>query len=86
MIENLLLGLPGNVYKVKEKGTIESILPEIYETEALVINEKQMTPEKTVDNEVNEEQVVNSAESPTISSNDTELLPHDIDQPVDWKK
>lgn len=46
MIENLLLGLAGNVYKVKEKGTIESILPEISETETLVINETHMTPKK----------------------------------------
>ena len=30
--------------------------------------------------------MVNSIESPTISNNDAEPLPHDIDQSVDWKK
>ena len=33
-----------------------------------------------------EEQMVNSIEIYAISNNDTEPLPHDIDQPVDWKK
>ena len=30
--------------------------------------------------------MINSIESPTISNKDVELLLHDIDQPVDWKK
>ena len=30
--------------------------------------------------------MVNSIEHPTISKNDLEPLPHDIDQPDDWKK
>ena len=30
--------------------------------------------------------MVNSIESPTISNNDAEPLPYDIDQPTDWKK
>ena len=46
----------------------------------------KMTPEKGGDNEVVEEQMLNNIESPTISNNDSEPLPHDIDQPVDWKK
>ena len=45
-----------------------------------------MTPKKVVDNKVIEEQMVNSIESPTISNNDAEPLPHDINQPTDWKK
>ena len=45
-----------------------------------------MTPEKTVDNEVIEEQMVNSVESPIISNKDVESLAHNIDQPVDCKK
>ena len=45
MIENQLLELPDNVYKIKGKDTIESALPEISETETLVINETQTTPE-----------------------------------------
>ena len=28
----------------------------------------------------------NSIESHTISNNNTEPIPHDIDQPADWKK
>ena len=51
-----------------------------------MINETQMTPEKAVDNEVLEEQMVNSIERSTISKNDVEPLPHDIDQSDDWKK
>ena len=64
---------------IKRKDTIESALPEISETETLVINETQMTPEKAVENKVIEEQMVNSIESSTISNNDAEPLPHDID-------
>ena len=45
-----------------------------------------MTPEKVVENEVIEEHMVNSIESLTITNNDAELLPHDIDQAVYWKK
>ena len=30
--------------------------------------------------------MANSIEGPTILNNDNEHLPHDIDQPVDWKK
>ena len=86
MIENQLLELPDNVYKIKGKDTIESAFPELSETETFVINEMQMMPEKPVDNEVIEEQMVNSTESPTISNNDAEPLPHDIDQSVDRKK
>ena len=41
-----------------------------------------MTPERAVDIEVIGEQMVNSTESPTISNNDVQPLPHDIDQPV----
>ena len=85
MIENQLLELSDNVYKIKGKDTIESALPEISEIETFVTNKKQMTPEKAVDKEVIEDQMVNSIESPTISINVAEPLPHDIDQPVDWK-
>ena len=42
MIENQLLELSDNVYKVKGKNTIENVFPEISETETLVINETQM--------------------------------------------
>ena len=45
-----------------------------------------MTPEKAVNNEVIEEQMVNSIERLTISKNDVEPLPDNIDQPGDWKK
>ena len=45
-----------------------------------------MTPKKVLHNKVTEEQMVNSIESPTISNNDAEPLPYDIDQPTDWKK
>ena len=38
MNKNQLLELPDNVYKIKRKDAIESALPEIYETETLVIN------------------------------------------------
>ena len=86
MIENQLLELFDDVYKIKAKDTIESALPETSETETLVINETQMTPEKPVENEVIKNHMVNSIETPTISNNDAEALPHDIDQPIDWKK
>ena len=86
MIENQLLELSDNVYKIKGKDTIDKALPEIPETETSVINETQMNPEKPVDNEVMDEQKVNSIERPTISKNDVEPLPHDIDQPDDWKR
>ena len=59
IIENQLLELSDHVYKTKEKDTIESVLQEISERETLVSNETQ---EKTVDNEVTEEQMVNSVE------------------------
>ena len=85
MIENQQLELSDNVYRIKGKDTIEKALPEISETETSVINETQMTLEKAVDNEVIEEQMVNSMERPTIS-NDVESLPHDVDQPGEWKK
>ena len=42
------------------------------------INETQI--EKAVDQKVNEKQMVNSIESPTISNNDVEPLPHEIEQ------
>ena len=45
-----------------------------------------MTPGKAVNNKVIEEQMVNSIERLTISKNDVEPLPDDIDQPGDWKK
>ena len=45
-----------------------------------------MTPEKAVDNEVIEEQMVNNIESPTIYNNDADPLLYDIDQSADWKK
>ena len=64
-IKNQLLELSDNVYKIKEKDTIETVLLEISETESLVINETQMTLEKAVD-----EQMVNSIESLIISNND----------------
>ena len=51
MIENQLLELSDNVYKIKGKDTIEKALPEISETETSVINETQMSPEKAIDNE-----------------------------------
>ena len=44
-----------------------------------------MTPEKTVDNGVIKEQMVNSIESPTIPNKEVEPLPYDIDQPIGWK-
>ena len=46
----------------------------------------QMMPEKAVDNKVIEEQMVNNIESLTITNNDAEPLPRDIDQPANWKK
>ena len=46
MIQNQLLKLSDNVYKVKEKDAMESVFPEISETETLLINETWMTPEK----------------------------------------
>ena len=45
-----------------------------------------MMLEKTVDNEVIEEQMVNSVESATIWNKYVEYLAHNIDQPVDRKK
>ena len=45
-----------------------------------------MMLEKTLDNEVIEEQMVNSVESPTIWNKDVESLAHNIDQPVDRKE
>ena len=42
------------------------------------INETQI--EKAVDQKVIEKQMVNSIESPTISNNDVEPLPHEIEQ------
>ena len=39
MIQNQLLKLSDNVYKVKEKDAMESVFPEISETETLLINE-----------------------------------------------
>ena len=66
MIENQLLELSDNVYKIKGKDTIEKALPEISETETSVINEIQMSPEKAIDNEVLEEQIVKSIERHTI--------------------
>ena len=86
MIENQLLELSDNVYKIKEKDSIESALPEISEIETLVINETQMTREKAVNIEVIGKQMVKSIESPTISNNDVQSLPDDIYQLVDWKK
>ena len=83
MIENQLLELSDNVYKIKEKDSIESALPEISEIETLVINETQMTREKAVNIEVIGKQMVKSIESPTISNNDVQPLPYDIDQLVD---
>ena len=74
--ENQRLELSDDIYKIKGKDTIESALPEISETETIVISETQMTPEKAVDNEVIEEQMVNNIESPTI---------YNIDQSADWK-
>ena len=66
MIENQLLELSDNVYKIKGKDTIEKALPEISETETSEINETQMSPEKAIDNEALEEQIVNSIERPNI--------------------
>ena len=86
MIENQLLELPDNVHRIKGKDTIDKALPEISENGTSVTNERQMNPEKAVDNEVMLEQKVNSIERATISKNDVETLPHDIDQPDDWKK
>ena len=84
-IENQLLELFDNVSKIKGKDTIENAFQELSETENLVINETQMTLEKTVDNGVIKEQMVNSIESPTISNKEVEPLPYDIDQPIGWK-
>ena len=86
MIENQLLELSDNVYKIKEKDSIESAFPEISEIETLVINETQMTREKAVNIEVIGKQMVKRIESPTISNNDVQSLPDDIYQLVDWKK
>ena len=66
MIENQLLELSDNVYKIKGKDTIEKALPEISETETSEINETQMSPEKAIDNEALEEKIVNSIERPNI--------------------
>ena len=66
MTENQLLELSDNVYKIKGKDTIEKALPEISETETSEINETQMSPEKAIDNEALEEQIVNSIERPNI--------------------
>ena len=84
--ENQRLELSDDVYKIKGKDTIENVLPEISETETIVINETQMTPEKAGDNKVIEEQMVNNIESPTIYNNDADPLLYDIDQSADWKK
>ena len=46
MIQNQLLKLSDNVYKPKEKDAMESVFPEISETETLLINETWMTPKK----------------------------------------
>ena len=86
MIENQLLKLSDNVCKIKGKDTIENALPEIPETEILVINETQKTKEKAVDNKAITEQMVYSIESLTILNNDVEPLPQDFDQPVGGKK
>ena len=88
MTENQLLELSDNVYKIKGKDTNNSVLLEISAKETFVINETQMTPEKTVDNEVIEEQMVNGIKHPTtaIMSNHIQPLPHEIDQSFDWKK
>ena len=69
MTENQLLELSDNVYKIKGKDTINSVLLEISAKETFVINETQMTPEKTVDNEVIEEQMVNGIKHPTTANN-----------------
>ena len=45
MIEKQLLELSDNVYKIKGKDTMESVLPKISGKETLVNNEAQMTPE-----------------------------------------
>ena len=82
--ENQLLELLDNIFKIKGKDTIENAFQELSETENLVINETQMTPEKT-DNGVIKEQMVNRIESPTISNKEVEPLPYDIDQPIGWK-
>ena len=83
--ENQLLELLDNISKIKGKDTIENAFQELSETENLVINEIQMTPEKTVDNGVIKEQMVNSIESPTISNKEVEPLPYDIGRPIGWK-
>ena len=87
MIENQLLELSDNIYKMflmflKGKDTIEKALPKISETETSVINETQITPGKAVDNKVIAEKMVNSIERPTISKNDVESLPHDIEKNI----
>ena len=86
MIENQLLELSDDMYNTTGKGTIESVFLKVSETETFVINKTQMTLEKAVDDKAIELQMVNSIESPTISNNDIEPLPYQIDQPVDWKK
>ena len=82
IVENISCLTTENV-KVRGKDPIESALRKISEAETFVINEIQMTPEKAVDNEVIEEQMVNGVASTTILNNDDEPLPHDTDQPVE---
>ena len=47
MIKNQLLELSNNVYMIKGKDTIESVLPEIFEIQTFVINETQMMDRKS---------------------------------------
>ena len=47
MIKNQLLELSNNVYMINGKDTIESALPEIFETETFVINETQVMDRKS---------------------------------------
>ena len=46
MIENQLLELSDDVYKIKGKDTTENVFSEISEIETLAIKETQLTPEK----------------------------------------
>ena len=50
MIQNQLLNLSDNVYKVKGKDATENALPEMSETETPVIYKTQKNNEKTLGN------------------------------------
>ena len=86
MIKKQLLEMFDNVYKEQGKDIIENVLGAISETEIFVISKTQMKPEKTVDNEVTDEQMVHRIENPAVSNIDLKRIPYDTDKPAGWKK